>query len=99
MIRLQTLGSLDLRAADGRSLHEILRQPKRLALLAYLAIEKPGQFHRRDHLLGLFWPEQDLKGGRAALTQSVHKLRQALGKDVIVNRGGRAVPMRVRLDP
>lgn len=87
MIRLQTLGSLDLRAADGPSLHQILRQPKRLALLVYLAIEKPGAFHRRDHLLGLFWPEADERGGRASLSQAVHFLRQALGKDVIINRG------------
>ena len=87
MIRLQTLGSLDLRAADGTALHVILRQPKRLALLAYLAIEKPGSFHRRDHLLGLFWPETDLKSGRAALSQAIHFLRQALGRDAIINRG------------
>ena len=87
MIRLQTLGALDLRASDGGSLYQILRQPKRLALLAYLAIEKPGQFHRRDHLLGLFWPEQDENRGRAALSQAIHKLRQGLGKDVIINRG------------
>src|SRR5688500_15042579 len=87
MIRLQTLGSLVLRAADGTALHAILRQPKRLALLAYLAIEKPGTFHRRDHLLGLFWPENDLKSGRAALSQAIHYLRQALGRDAIINRG------------
>jgi DNA-binding SARP family transcriptional activator/TolB-like protein len=87
MIRLQTLGSLDLRAPDTTTLQPILRQPKRLALLAYLAIEKPGQFHRRDELLGLFWPESDLRGGRASLSQAVHFLRQYLGKDAIVNRG------------
>src|SRR5687768_1879064 len=87
MIRLKTLGSLDLRAPDGTILQPILRQPKRLALLAYLAIEKPGQFHRRDELLGLFWPESDLRGGRASLSQAIHFLRQYLGKDAIVNRG------------
>ena len=87
MIRLQTLGALDLRAADGTALQPVLRQTKRFALLAYLAMERPGQFHRRDHLLGLFWPESDLKGGRASLSQSVHFLRQHLGKEVIVSRG------------
>ncbi len=87
MIRLKTLGSLDLRAPDGTILQPILRQPKRLALLAYLSIEKPGQFHRRDELLGLFWPESDLRGGRASLSQAIHFLRQYLGKDAIVNRG------------
>jgi DNA-binding SARP family transcriptional activator/TolB-like protein len=87
MNRLQTLGSLDLRAADGASLQAVLRQTKRLALLSYMAVEKPGQFHRRDHLLGLFWPEADLKGGRASLSQAIHFLRQYLGKDAIINRG------------
>jgi DNA-binding SARP family transcriptional activator/TolB-like protein len=87
MIRLQTLGSLDLRAAEGAAFQPVLRQSKRLALLAYLCIEKPGQFHRRDHLLGLFWPESDLRGGRASLSQAVHFLRQYLGKDAIINRG------------
>src|SRR5688500_20352266 len=87
MIRLKTLGSLDLRAPDGTILQPILRQPKRIALLAYLSIEKPGQFHRRDELLGLFWPESDLRGGRASLSQAIHFLRQYLGKDAIVDRG------------
>ncbi len=87
MIRLKTLGSLDLRAAEGAALQPVLRQSKRLALLAYLAIERPGQFHRRDQLLGLFWPEADLRGGRASLSQAVHFLRQYLGKDAIINRG------------
>ena len=87
MIRLLTLGSLDLRAADGSVLHGILRQPKRVALLSYLAIEKPGQFHRRDQLLALFWPDADLKSGRANLSQAVHFLRQTLGRETILNRG------------
>jgi DNA-binding SARP family transcriptional activator/TolB-like protein/tetratricopeptide (TPR) repeat protein len=95
MIRLQTLGSLDLRAADGTSMQPVLRQTKRLALLAYLAIEKPGQFHRRDHLLGLFWPESDLKGGRASLSQAIHFLRQYLGKDAIVNRGDEEIGLNL----
>jgi DNA-binding SARP family transcriptional activator/TolB-like protein len=87
MIRLQTLGALDLYAADGTALQPVLRQTKRFALLAYLAMERPGQFHRRDHLLGLFWPDSDLKGGRASLSQAVHFLRQHLGRDAIVSRG------------
>ena len=93
MIRLQTLGSLELRAADGAVLHPVLRQSKRLALLAYLAIERPGQFHRRDQLLGLFWPESDQKSARASLSQAIHFLRQHLGKDAIVNRGDEEIAL------
>ena len=101
MIRLQTLGSLDLRASDGTSMQPVLRQTKRLALLAYLAVEKPGQFHRRDHLLGLFWPESDLKGGRASLNQAVFFLRKYLGNDAILGRGDEEIainPERVSCD-
>jgi len=35
-IEFRTLGTLDLRAADGRELHSLLAQSKRIALLAYL---------------------------------------------------------------
>jgi DNA-binding SARP family transcriptional activator/TolB-like protein len=101
MIRLRTLGSLDLRAADGTSMQPVLRQTKRLALLAYLAVEKPGQFHRRDHLLGLFWPDADQKGGRASLNQAVFFLRKYLGNDAILNRGDEEIalnPERVGCD-
>ena len=40
-IQFRTLGTLDLRAADGRELHSLLAQPKRIALLAYLCIAQP----------------------------------------------------------
>jgi DNA-binding SARP family transcriptional activator len=59
MIRFHTLGVLDLRGPDGLELRSVLQQPKRLGLLAYLAIASPHRFHRRDSLLALFWPELD----------------------------------------
>jgi DNA-binding SARP family transcriptional activator/tetratricopeptide (TPR) repeat protein len=61
-------------------------QPKRFALLAYLAAATPHGFHRRDTLLGLFWPELDQDQSRHALRQSLHFLRQRLGS-VVVRRG------------
>jgi serine/threonine-protein kinase len=42
-------------------------QPKRLALLAYLAVATPRGVHRRDTLLALFWPDQDAESARGAL--------------------------------
>ena len=44
----------------------MLAQPKRLALLAYLASATPRGFHSRDTLLALFWPESDQERARNA---------------------------------
>jgi len=87
MIRLRTLGALDLRAVDGEELRTVLAQPKRLALLAYLAVATPRGAHQRDTLIALFWPEQDSEHARNALSQSLHFLRRWLGADVITARG------------
>ena len=86
MIELRILGPLDLRAPDGTEVRSVLSQPKRLVLLAYLAVT-PGAFRRRDTLLALFWPELDQPRARAALRQAVYHLRRALGAEVIVGRG------------
>ena len=59
VIEFRTLGTLDLRRTDGPELHSLLAQPKRIALLAYLCVASPRGFHRRDTLLGLFWPDAD----------------------------------------
>ena len=90
-VDLRTLGSLDLRTADGEELRSALAQGKRMALLSYLAIAKPRGFHRRDTLVGLFWPETDQRHSRAALRQALHFLRQSLGRDVVINRGSEEI--------
>src|SRR5256885_9674153 len=59
MIELRLLGRLSLTSAAGRDVRALLGQPRRLALLAYLAAATPPGFHRRDSLLALFWPELD----------------------------------------
>ena len=88
MFHLHTLGSLDLRGSDGQSIRSVLAQPKRLALLAYLAISAPRGFHRRDTLLALFWPESDTERARASLRTALSVLRRSLGEGVVVGRGG-----------
>ena len=85
-IALTTLGTLDLRDGDGREIRAILQQPKRLALLLYLALESPRRFQRRDSLLALFWPDLDSDHARAALRRALYFLRQQLGDEVVVNR-------------
>src|SRR3982751_2588480 len=87
MIELRTLGALELVSADGTPLDAVLLQPKRTALLCYLALKSPHGFCRRDTLLALFWPEQDAEQARHALRQSLYFLRRALGTGAIVARG------------
>lgn len=88
MIRLRTLGTLDLRSSDGAELRPVVAQPRRVALLAYLALAKPRGPHQRDTLLALFWPERDEESARNALNQAVHFLRRYLGADAFVARSG-----------
>ncbi len=91
MIALYTLGVLDLRSAPDQEVRAVLQQPKRLALLAYLAADPPRRFHRRDSLLALFWPDLDQSHARAALRRSLHFLRGALGAEVVAGRGDEEV--------
>jgi DNA-binding SARP family transcriptional activator len=88
MIRFHLLGAIDLRDDDGREVRPILAQPKRLALLAYLAADLPSGPHRRDNLLAMFWPELDQDHARNALSQAVHFLRRSLGEAVLDSRSG-----------
>ena len=100
MIEFRALGAIDLRHPDGSPVSSVLAQPKRLALLAFLAL-RGGGFHRRDTLLGLFWPDSDTTNARRALVQSVYVLRRALGADVLVSRGDDELgiaPGKVRCD-
>jgi DNA-binding SARP family transcriptional activator/predicted Zn-dependent protease/TolB-like protein len=87
VIRLHILGPLDLRDGGGAELRAVLAQPKRLALLAYLAVEGAGGFIRRDTLLAAFWPESDEERARGAFRQAVRYLRRSLGPEAVVNRG------------
>ena len=91
MIELRLLGGLYLRRGGGLRLDGLLTQPKRVALLAFLTAATPPRFHRRDTLLGLFWPELDQEHARAALRQALHGLRQGLGTDVLTSRGDEEV--------
>ena len=86
MVRFWTLGATDLRS-DGHTIDTVLPQPRRLALLAYLALAQSRGFVRREVLLALFWPDSDEAHARNALRQALHFLRRALGDGVIIARG------------
>lgn len=96
MIRVRTLGAIDIRAADGTEIRAPLAQPKRFALLAYLLLARPRGPHRRDTLTALFWPEHDTEHARNALSQAVHFLRRAVGEELFER--GRGDELSVRSD-
>src|SRR5918995_995241 len=101
MIELRTLGTLELSSADGTPLGSVLAQPRRTALLCYLALESPRGFQRRDTLYALFWPDHSTEHARHALRQSLYFLRHELGHEAIVSRSDDAVavaPDRIRCD-
>src|SRR5207247_425365 len=87
MIRLRTLGAVDLKDSEGRELRPLLTQPKRLALLTYLALAGSSGFRRRDTVGALCWPELDEEHARGSLRQALRFLRRSLGAGIIVSRG------------
>ena len=94
MIECRVLGTLDLRdASERRSIRSVLAQPKRTALLTYLAVATPRGPHRRDTLLALFWPESSEERARNSLNQAVFKLRRSLGEEAIETLGDGAVAL------
>ena len=91
MISIDTLGSLDIRDSVRGRLVTVMAQPRRAALLAYLAIEGHGDFVSRDSLLALLWHDYDESRARAALRQALAFLRRALGEQVLLSRGDDAI--------
>jgi serine/threonine-protein kinase len=85
--RLDVLGSLELVASDGGRVLSIVAQPKRVALLTYLAVGSAKKFKRRDTIVGVFWPDFDDEKARHALRQAVYVLRRSLGSETVVSRG------------
>ena len=96
MIELSLLGPHVLRGSDGREITSLPAQPKRFALLAYLALGGDG-YRRRDTLAAIFWPDLDQFAARRALRNTLYHLRAALGDDVIVTRGDDAVSINAAM--
>lgn len=91
MLEFRTLGAVDLRSGDGRRIEAVLHHSKCLSLLAYLCASAPAKLHRRDTLVGLFWPDLDDVHARGALRQELMRLRRSLGSGVLVTDGREGV--------
>ena len=84
---LRILGHTELSGPNPEAVEALARQPKRLALLAYLALTTIDGFRRRDHVISLFWPELDQAQARTYLRKALYGIREALGEDLFINRG------------
>jgi len=91
MLEFRTLGTIDLRAADGALLEEPLRHSKRVALLAYLSVAHPPRLHRRTTLASLLWPDLDESHSRGMLRHELYELRRALGREILTGDGGESL--------
>jgi DNA-binding SARP family transcriptional activator/Flp pilus assembly protein TadD len=91
VIRLHLLGAVDARDAQGRPLVALLAQPRRLCLLAMLAIESMDGACTRERLMATFWPNHRPEQAAANLRQALAFLRRVLGDDAIVAHGRHAL--------
>lgn len=82
MLRINVLGGLYV-SDEGRAASGAAAQPRRLALLALLAVAGERGV-TRDALLGYLWPESDEERGRKALAQALYALRRDLGSDAAI---------------
>jgi len=92
---LRILGPTELTGPDPTAAESVVRQPKRLALLAYLALTTADGFRRRDKVIALFWPELDQSQARTYLRKALFGINEALGVEVFATRG----EDEIRLDP
>lgn len=91
MLRLTTLGRLELARGAPPRLEPMPAQLKRLGLLAYLCVAASRETQRRDAILALFWPEAGQDEARKALRQALYYLRRLLGPGVLVTVGDETV--------
>ncbi len=91
MALLKLFGGASLET-DAGPLHGPAVQRRRLALLARLALAG-SQGLSRDKLVAYLWPESDTEKARHLLSDSIYRINQSLGGDVLVAGGD-----QVRID-
>jgi len=82
---LTTFGRLALTDEGGRDDPSLSTRPRKLALLAWLAL-RPAKRATRDRIIGVFWGDRDEERARNSLSDAVSHLRRVLGRDAIQTR-------------
>lgn len=80
---LKVLGNCTIYSDNGTLVQSVLAQPRRFALLVYLALEGRSAAISRERIIGVFWPNAPPDRGRGALNQAVFYLRRSLGPEAI----------------
>jgi DNA-binding SARP family transcriptional activator len=91
VLELHTFGITGLRTRLAVESTSMLLQPKRLALLIYLALAPRRRLRRRDQVVALFWPDLDEEHARGSLSQGLRYLRRAIGDGMIITQGDEEV--------
>ena len=90
-IRVQVLGPVTVSQVEDATAMSRVTQPRQVALLLYLLLQRPHGLHARDTLLPLLWPEHDDSRARQALRNALHGLRGLLGAEVVTSAGDRLI--------
>src|SRR5687767_4377514 len=83
-MEFRVLGTLEVRGDGGVEIE--VRGSRRRSLLVLLLLQ-PGQVVPAERLIDGLWGDEPPRDGANALQVLVSKLRQALGRDVVVTRG------------
>jgi DNA-binding SARP family transcriptional activator/ABC-type phosphate/phosphonate transport system substrate-binding protein/membrane-associated phospholipid phosphatase len=86
-LHLQLLGGFRA-LLDDEETPALAKQPRRAALLAYLALERDVP---RERVMALLWPEADNERGRHSLNQAIYFLRRIISADWVELRGDRLI--------
>src|SRR5512133_775153 len=94
--RLATFGGAAVHAAAG-PITGRAAQRHRIALLALLSTTRR-LYRSRDQLVFFLWPNADAERGRKLLSDSIYRVNQALGGDVITGSGEDLRLNRLQID-
>ena len=83
MFSLKLLGGASIQTPTG-PLTGRATQRRRIALLAMLAVAR-ARGVTRDKAIAYLWPDQDVEHGRPLLSDSIYRINQALGAEVIIS--------------
>ncbi len=86
-VHLRTLGTTALAGGEPQAAVRVTAQPKRLALLVFLAARAPGERLTRDRVQVTFWPELPTTRAQGSLRNAVYFLRRNLGARIVESGG------------
>src|SRR5262245_60125689 len=85
MIRIQTLGTLDV-SVNGAAAPPELLWKKNIALLLYLT-RAPKRRCTREQIIGLLWPDKDDAAARQSVREAIRMVRHYVGEDRLTAAG------------